>query len=98
MADFFIGALLTVAGFFMSEAKQNVVFGVRTTWTLNDARVWERTHKVAGPATMVTGGLCLVLGALLPPQAALGATLAITLVSAGSQMYYSRLLARGFRD
>lgn len=37
-----IGLLLTGAGFFMSKSKQNLLFGVRTPWTLSDARVWSR--------------------------------------------------------
>lgn len=90
----FIGSLLTVAGFFMSTSKQNVFFGVRTPWTLGDPRVWEHTHRFAGPVTMVTGGLCFVLGALLSPPTALAFALAITLASAGLQIFYSRLVAR----
>ena len=90
----FIGGLLTVAGFFMSTSKQNVFFGVRTPWTLSDPRVWEHTHRFAGPVTMVTGGLCFVLGALLSPPTALALAVAITLASAGLQIFYSRMVAR----
>ena len=94
----FIGGLLAVAGFFMSESKPNMFFGIRTSWTLGDARVWEQTHKTAGPVTMVTGGLCVVFGILLSPPVAIGATLGITLLSAAAQLRYSYFVARKLRN
>lgn len=94
----FIGGLLVLGGFLMSGSKPNVLFGIRTSWTLGDPRIWEQTHNTAGPLTMVTGGLCVVFGILLSPSVALGATLGITLLSAGSQIYYSYVVAQKLRD
>lgn len=93
-----IGGLLVVGGFLMSEAKPNMLFGIRTSWTLGDAGVWEQTHQIAGPLTMVTGGLCMVPGVLLPPSVALGATLGITLLSAVLQICYSFVVAQKLRN
>jgi uncharacterized membrane protein len=94
----FIGILLVIGGFFMTESKRNMVYGLRTSWTLSDASVWKHTHKVAGPVTMLTGGLCVIFGMLLPPAMAIGATLGLGLLSAGFQIYYSYLVAQAFRN
>lgn len=88
------GGLLVIVGFFMSESKQNALYGVRTSWTLNDTRVWYETHKVAGPATMITGAFCALCGIFLQEAQALYATIGLTLVSAGLQLYYSYVVAK----
>jgi uncharacterized membrane protein len=43
-----IGALFIILGNIMPRTRQNWFVGVRTPWTLANARVWEKTHRVAG--------------------------------------------------
>lgn len=93
-----IGGLLVIGGFFMRGSKQNSLYGVRTSWTLGDTRVWKETHKVAGPATMITGAVCVLFGILLPPTVAHVGTIGITLMSASLQIYYSYLVAKRFKN
>ncbi len=58
-----LGLLLAVIGNLMGKIRYNYVFGVRTPWTLADERVWDRTHRAAGPWMMAWGAL-VALGAL----------------------------------
>jgi len=54
-----VAALLIAVGNYLGKVRHNQVFGVRTPWTLRDARVWDKTHRVVA-RLMVLGGLGLV--------------------------------------
>lgn len=51
-------------GYIMPKIKMNVVFGIRTPWTLKNEEVWEKTHQFGGKL-MFIGGICLALICLL---------------------------------
>lgn len=63
-----IGVLLTVLGNHMGKLRKNFFIGIRTPWTLANAAVWERTHRLGGWVFVVTG-MAVVVGAIagLPP-------------------------------
>lgn len=94
-----VGALLAVIGNYMGKARYNYVVGLRTPWTLSSEAVWDRTHRLFGPWTML-GGLAIVIAAvLIPPspsghQALLAVTLAGALVPAVIATVYSFILSR----
>lgn len=50
--------LLLLVGNALGKVRHNFVLGVRTYWTLSDARVWDKTHRFTGRA-MVLGALVL---------------------------------------
>lgn len=66
------GLLLVVTGNYLPKARRNHFIGIRTPWTLADERVWDRTHRLAGPLLMV-GGLAIVVAAFFVPPDRLGA-------------------------
>src|SRR5450432_3351131 len=59
-----VAVLLIVLGNDLGKIRHNHVFGIRTPWTLGDARVWDKTHRRAG-RLMVLGGLALIPTSLL---------------------------------
>ena len=59
-----VAVLLVILGNDLGKIRHNHVFGIRTPWTLGDARVWDKTHRRAG-RLMVLGGLALVPASLL---------------------------------
>ena len=68
----------------MEMAEQHCYVGVRTPWTLASDRVWERTHRFAGPEVVI-GGARLVLACLsttsrVPPLCIVFATALIPVV------------------
>lgn len=68
----------------MEMAERHCYVGVRTPWTLASDRVWERTHRFAGPE-FVIGGARLVLACLsttsrVPPLCIVFATALIAVV------------------
>ena len=61
------GAVFVVIGNYLGKVRYNYVVGLRLPWTLASERVWDRTHRFAGPLLMLGGGV-LALAALLVPQ------------------------------
>lgn len=66
------GLLLVVTGNYLPKARRNHFIGIRTPWTLADERVWDKTHRFAGPLLMV-GGLAVVAATLVVSPERLGA-------------------------
>ena len=82
-------------GNYLGKARQNAVFGIRTPWTLSDARVWDKTHRAAG-RLMVLAGLALIPVSLLVPETVPLVAVMVTL-TAGPLIWaalYSRSLWR----
>jgi uncharacterized membrane protein len=59
-----LGAFFAVFGLLIGNIKQNFYMGVRTPWTLANERVWNETHRRAGPLWFY-GGLVIAILALL---------------------------------
>lgn len=62
-----LGLLFIALGLALPHARRNWVFGVRTPWTLGDARVWERTQRLGGQL-YAAAGLATILGGILLPD------------------------------
>ena len=60
------GLLLVVIGNYLPKARRNHFIGIRTPWTLADERVWDKTHRLAGPLLMA-GGLAIVGAVFVVP-------------------------------
>ena len=41
-----VAALLLTVGNSLGKVRHNAIFGLKTPWTLGDARVWDKTHRV----------------------------------------------------
>ena len=87
--------LLLLVGNVLGKLRHNFALGVRTPWTLSDARVWDKTHRFTG-RLMVAGALVLAaIAGFLPSHPLLVATL--VLAAAGPMIagavYSARLAA-----
>jgi uncharacterized membrane protein len=87
--------LLLVVGNALGKLRHNFVLGVRTHWTLSDARVWDKTHRFTG-RLMVIGALALAAVAGFLPNHAL--LIAVLVAAAAGPMIagalYSARIAR----
>lgn len=89
-----VGALFIVIGNYLGVLRRNRWIGIRTPWTLADAEVWLRTHRVGGWAFVAAGvvtELAVVAGA--PPQVM---TAPLVLAALGPAVY-SAILYRQLR-
>jgi len=59
--------VLVLVGNTLGKVRHNDIFGVRTRWTLANARVWDKTHRFTG-RLMVLGAVALAAVAFLVPD------------------------------
>ena len=91
------GFLFFIIGNFLPKTRFNYFMGVRTPWTLSDERVWDKTHRLAGPLFMLAG-LAVVLSACLLPQSWQKGVLLVAALSASLiSCVYSYIVSRRFR-
>jgi uncharacterized membrane protein len=89
-----VGLLLIVIGNYLPKTRRNYAMGVRTPWALADERVWDKTHRLAGPLFML-GGFVAVVGAVFgPPHTHVVVLVIASLAPAVVSYIYSCLVAR----
>jgi uncharacterized membrane protein len=54
------GILFYFIGLAIGKAKQNWFMGIRTPWTLSNAKVWDKTHKLGSELYRVCGFICIL--------------------------------------
>ncbi len=80
---------IAAVGNYMSILKPNWFIGIRTPWTLQNNRVWMRTHRLGG-RLMVAGGLLgALLAVLVPAPYTVGAVVAVLLIVTLVPVVYS---------
>jgi len=60
--------LMYYMGILLGSAKRNYFIGIRTPWTLDSEKVWEKTHKLGEKAYKLSAIICL-FGIIFPSQA-----------------------------
>ena len=75
-----MGVLFVAIGSALPGLRSNWFAGIRTPWTLQSERVWERTHRIGGRAFAATGVVVVLAGLLLPSAWALGLSLVALVV------------------
>lgn len=82
-----MGVMFIILGNILPRTRRNWFVGVRTPWTIADARVWEKTHRVAGYGFVILGVLIL-LTIPLAPQIGIPVLVAgVAVVGLGSVVY-----------
>jgi len=89
-----VGLLLIIIGNYLPKTRRNYVMGLRTPWALSDERVWDKTHRFAGPVFML-GGLAAIGGAFAgQPETRFAVLMVAGLVPAVVSFVYSYWIAR----
>lgn len=71
-----LGVLLMVIGNVLGKIRSNYFVGIRTPWTLEDERVWDKTHRFGG-RVFVACGLVILVAAFAMPASAVFATVVL---------------------
>lgn len=58
----FVGLLFIIIGNYLPKCSQNYTIGIKLPWTLNSQENWRRTHRFAGPVSIVCGFTVMLLG------------------------------------
>jgi uncharacterized membrane protein len=92
-ALFAVGIVYMILGNGLGKITRNLYFGIRTPWTMADADVWDRTHRLAAPLVMLTG-LGVAISAAWDPRAGLAVLLGGSTVGFGLPTLYSWWISR----
>ena len=96
------GLMFVVMGNYMPKITRNRTMGIKIKWTLASDENWAATHRVAGRVWFF-GGFVVMLGAFLPTNAMMIASLPAILLlvlipTVYSYVFYKKQLARGEID
>lgn len=90
-----LGILFVFMGYYLKKIKQNKIIGIRTPWTLKNEKVWEKTHKLGSPSSILGGFILLIFsiatyltGNWIYSLIGLGASLFLIAVIPISYSYY----------
>lgn len=89
-----LGGLFVTLGAVMPMLRPNHIAGIRVSWTLNNDRIWDKTHVLGGRLFMVAGGLTALTGLFAPAPWPIGVLLATTVVAGFAPLYYAWRLSR----
>lgn len=71
MVSIGVGVLLAILGNILPHARPNWTFGIRTPWTLDNGRAWQRTHRLGGALLLLAGLISIGAGVGFPDHALL---------------------------
>ena len=89
-----VGLLVAVLGNYMKTVKPNYFIGIRTPWTLENAEIWNKTHRLGGILWFAGGLLIAVAALLLDVTALLPAFFTAIGIMVGVPLVYSYVLFR----
>ncbi len=92
------GALLTLIGNTMGRLRRNSWAGIRLPWTLNDAEIWRRTHRVGARAFVLAGIVTMLSALFLSGTAVFAVVMAAVMGATLFTVGYSYRLALRNRD
>lgn len=55
-----MSSLFIILGYYSKKLKQNWTMGVRTPWTLENTKVWDKTNRLMGDLMMISGVIFLL--------------------------------------
>lgn len=65
------GFMLIVLGNLMPKMRRNGLFGLRTKWSMENDRTWQKSQRFGGFTTVIFGLLLLIVSPMLSEKAAL---------------------------
>ena len=69
-----IGILFAMLGNYFQAVRPNYFIGIRTPWTLENEKVWKKTHQLAGRLWMMGGIVIAILSFVMSNPSILGIT------------------------
>lgn len=85
-----IGVLFILMGNYLGKIRQNYFVGIRTPWTIDNERVWNKSNRFAGVCFVVTGMIIILHSLIFPTQ--LAYIMFFVLSSALAPVLYSFLI------
>ena len=85
-----MGALLVILGNIMPKLRRNAMLGLRTKWSLANDRVWQKSQRFGGMASVAAGLVMIILAMFIPGTWNLAMMAAVTLIWVSLCVWASR--------
>lgn len=94
---FALGGFFLVLGNYLPKMRRNYVMGIRTAWTIADERVWEKTHRFAGPWFMLAGAITIAAAFVPDRTIGTGIMVAALVIPSIACVVYSYVVSRSLK-
>ncbi len=92
-----IGVMFILLGNYLPKTKQNMMFGIKISWTLQNEENWNKTHRFSGKFWVI-GGVVIIISAFLPIYAMAIVALSTILIMIIVPMVYSYSIYKKHRE
>lgn len=82
-----VGIILIAFAIPMRKVKRNALFGIRTTWSMKNDRVWQKSNELGSILFIIQGLLCIIFAFTIPPKF-VGGTIIVSILMMGIIITY----------
>lgn len=93
-----VGAAVAVMGDLMPKAKRNGLFGIRTSWSMENDKTWLASNRFGGAVFFAAGAAVTVLSLILRGMAVVYVMTVIISLAAAVSIVYSYCAYKKYKD
>lgn len=93
-----VGVIFIILGNLMPKVKRNGLFGLRTSWSMENDEIWHKSQRFGGKAAVICGFATVIMAIFAPDGWCIALLMAFTVAfvaasAAASHKYYKEYIA-----
>ena len=76
-----LGLIFIIMGFVMPKTQINGYIGLRTTWSMKNERVWQKSQRFGGIAFIICGFVSIIAGIVINGIASIFTLMTVLIIS-----------------
>ena len=94
-----VGVMFIILGNLMPKVKRNGLFGLRTSWSMENDEIWNRSQRFGGKAAVICGFATVLMAVFVPEERCVAVLMVFTVAfvaasTAASRKYYNEYKAK----
>lgn len=94
-----VGVMFIILGNLMPKVKRNGLFGLRTSWSMENDEIWNRSQRFGGKAAVICGFATVLMTVLVPEEWCVAVLMVFTAAfvaasAAASHKYYNEYMEK----
>lgn len=94
-----VGTMLIILGNLMPKVKRNGLFGLRTSWSMENDEIWNRSQRFGGKAAVICGFATVLMTVLVPWEWCIAVLIVFTMAFVvasvtASRKYYNEYMEK----
>lgn len=85
-----VGTMLIILGNLMPKVKRNGLFGLRTSWSMENDEIWNKSQRFGGKAAVICGFATVLMTVLVPWEWCIAALMVFTMAFVAASITASR--------